>query len=265
MEQSDKEKAILKLLEKHKKPSLADSLKNFTTSIYEMNKQKVEHELSQKPTIKEKLDYWAEIKGDLSIEDQRQIYDKYIQNLLSKPDGMIWNLEYKAKKYEIHFIRGISWKLNSEFAINLVRSEIKTMEAIENEVKQLLDTGVTPEKMEEQYKDFKKEYETRKYNLKGEVVQKTKEESDILKRKEELTEVMRVKTNHYRANDFNDYSVIIYSKYKFYKPYLETKLKELEQPSPVAKRYEAHLNAASKPQSYIKAAFVGQSCEFFKE
>lgn len=103
------------------------------------------------------------------------------------------------------------------------------MEAIENEVKQLLDTGVTMKKIEEQYKDFKKEYETRKYKLNGEVVQKTKEEFDILKRKEELTEVMRVKTNHYRANVFNDYSIMIYSKYKFYKPYLEAKLKELEQ------------------------------------
>lgn len=31
------------------------------------------------------------------------------------------------------------------------------------------------------------------------------------------------------------------------------------------KRYEIHLNATSKQQSYIKAAFVGQSCEFLKE
>jgi len=31
------------------------------------------------------------------------------------------------------------------------------------------------------------------------------------------------------------------------------------------KRYDAHLNAVSKQQSYIKAAFVGQSCEFFKQ
>lgn len=31
------------------------------------------------------------------------------------------------------------------------------------------------------------------------------------------------------------------------------------------KRYEAHLTATSKQQSYIKAAFVGQSCEFLKE
>ncbi len=33
----------------------------------------------------------------------------------------------------------------------------------------------------------------------------------------------------------------------------------------ICKRYEAHLNAASKQQSYIKAAFVGSSCEFLKE
>jgi len=31
------------------------------------------------------------------------------------------------------------------------------------------------------------------------------------------------------------------------------------------KRYDVHLNAASKRQSYIKSAFVGQSCEFLKE
>jgi len=31
------------------------------------------------------------------------------------------------------------------------------------------------------------------------------------------------------------------------------------------KRHEAHLSAASKQQSYIKAAFVDNSCEFFKE
>lgn len=33
----------------------------------------------------------------------------------------------------------------------------------------------------------------------------------------------------------------------------------------ICRRYEAHLNATSKQQSYIKAAFVGQSCEFLKE
>ena len=31
------------------------------------------------------------------------------------------------------------------------------------------------------------------------------------------------------------------------------------------KRHDAHLNATGKEQSYIKAAFVDNSCEFFKE
>lgn len=244
MELSDKEKVILKLLEKYKKPSLADSLKNFNTSIYEVNKQKVEHELSQKPTIKEKLDYWAEIKGGLSIEDQRQIYDKYIQNYLSTNEGSYWSLVSKAKEYEIHFIREISWKLNSEYAINVVRSEIKAMEAIENEVKQLLDTGVD---IEQAYKDFKYHFdeqnqiENAKY---GKGV--NKEQHDIFRRKEEQLEVYRIKTNYYKSKSFNDYSVIIYSKYKFYKPYLETKLKELEQTSPATLLTKSNISTPEK-------------------
>jgi len=31
------------------------------------------------------------------------------------------------------------------------------------------------------------------------------------------------------------------------------------------RRYNAHLNATIQKVSYIKAAFVGQSCDFFKE
>lgn len=226
IELSDKEKVVLELL---KKPSLADTIKNFTTSIYEINKQKVEHELSQKPTITQKLDYWAEIKDDLSIEDLNQIYDKHIQNYLSTNDGSYWSLVSKAKEYEIHFIRGISYKLNSEFAINLVRSEIKAMETIENEVKQLLDTGVD---IEQAYKDFKYHFDLQNQieNAKNGRVVANKEQEDIFRRKEEQLEVYRINTNYYKSKSFNDYSVRIYSKYKFYKPYLEAKLKELEQP-----------------------------------
>lgn len=198
----------------------------------------LEHELSQKPTITEKLNCWLEIKdnfkdiyykaGTESLAMPESIYKAHFEPHRTEPEYVYWLLKYEAKDF---FER-----------ILLTQSEIALAETKE-ELEYQLNKIVERENLVEQNRKLKNyDYTKVLYKLDG------TQNYDI--------EYLRIKNNYHSNFDktkhstydgfVNDTNVSIYANHILLKNYLEAKLKELEQPSPAIPLTKSNISAPKK-------------------
>lgn len=186
--------------------------------------------LSQKTTITEKLNYWLEIKdnfkdiyykaGAKPLEMPESIYKAHFEPHRTEPEYVYWLMEYEAKDFFENIL--------------LTQSEIALAETKE-ELEYQLNKIVERENLVEQNRKIKK------YEYTKTLSNSDAESYDI--------EYLRIKNNYHSNFDktkcstydglVNDINIEVFAKHILLKNYLEAKLKELEQPSPVAPLLES--------------------------
>lgn len=189
-------------------------------------------ELSQKPTITEKLNYWLEIQEnklkDLERDEQVKIIDVIIKNqiepICNKIEYGLWQLKHLSKK-----------RFDDIYKLQRIENELTSKDAIGN-IKARLSQIDLEEKVYKDYRANNKNFDYTK-SYKHDAIYFDSEEK-IEKPLHYIIEYFRVVNDFYSTTLFTNYTVnskapIVYAKHILLKNYLETKLKELEQSAPL--------------------------------
>lgn len=209
-------------------------------------------ELSQKPTITEKLNYWLEIQDnklkDLERDEQIKIIDFIIKNHIEPNRNTIeyglWQLKHLSNK-----------RFEEIFTMQRIENEITSKEAIDN-IKARLSQIDLEEKAYKDYRANNKNFDyTNSYKYEATYFDS---EEKIEKSLHYIIEYFRVTNDFYSTTLFTNYTVnskapIVYAKHILLKNYLETILKELEQQAPPK---SPKIGAGKKPKAKVLMAFI---------
>jgi hypothetical protein len=184
---------------------------------------KLENELSQKPTITEKLNYWLEIKDNfkefnpqltsLSIPDS--IYKIHFEMYENDVEFTYWLLKYSANSWfdAIKRVRNIDKKLDSLLAKDHIEAELKEINEFEEKAKANLK---------------EKRFDIYEFHYNSQYQDEIEYLRIIDKYYEKKGQINPLSIGEAQSNSKQ---VMAYAKHILLKNLLENKLKELEQPA----------------------------------
>lgn len=229
--------------------------------------------LYNKKSIVDKLNYWKEIKSyfeksyplcsTLSIPSP--IFDELFAPYENSPEYFKWLDKYEIELYfqSSDLFKTLQTKLKGNYKKEFIESELEKIIEFEGETSILTQKDIEKELIElKKNLEVDNNMELAKHlNLDESRFKKALNE---IKRKEEQLEFLRItdetETGKYydkqliaywrdTSNLCNNVAVQTYIKYILYKPYLEAKLKELEQPSPATPLTKSNISAPEKKEN----------------